>query len=244
VTEAKWLARPRHAWPRLCAMIRFLERHDGNRRRLRLFASACCRGAWDLLRLGGARGAVELAEAWADGEVSGAQLAAAHGHPDFARLEAELSGEGAAEIGLSYCVVAAIRAARALASPSPDIPDIARATSLDLARDFPVDSGWARSGEWRGVRPDEAALGGHLRALRDIFGNPFRPAGFDPRWRTAEVTALARGIYEDRALDQLPVLADALMDAGCADDAILEHCGLKGPHVRGCWVVDLARGKG
>jgi len=79
--------------------------------------------------------------------------------------------------------------------------------------------------------------------LRDIFGNPFHPVAFDPAWRTEAVVGLARGAYEDRAFDRLPVLADALEDAGCADAAVLAHCRGPGPHVRGCWVVDLVLGK-
>jgi hypothetical protein len=79
--------------------------------------------------------------------------------------------------------------------------------------------------------------------LRCIFGNPFRPVAFDARWRTADVLGLARGIYEDRAFDRMPLLADALMDAGCDSDDILTHCRCDGPHVRGCWVVDLVLGK-
>jgi hypothetical protein len=79
--------------------------------------------------------------------------------------------------------------------------------------------------------------------LRDIFGNPFRPVAFDPRWRSSDVTGLARAIYEDRAFDRMPVLADALMDAGCAEEQVLAHCRSEGPHVRGCWVVDLVLGK-
>ena len=79
--------------------------------------------------------------------------------------------------------------------------------------------------------------------LRDIFGNPFRPAVFDSRWRTADTLGLARGIYAHRAFDRLPLLADALMDAGCDDDQIISHCRTGGPHVRGCWVVDLVLGK-
>ena len=79
--------------------------------------------------------------------------------------------------------------------------------------------------------------------IRDIFGNPFRPVDFDPRWRTSDVVGLARAIYEDRAFDRMPILADALMDAGCADDQIIGHCRGDGPHVRGCWVVDLVMGK-
>jgi hypothetical protein len=80
------------------------------------------------------------------------------------------------------------------------------------------------------------------RLLRDIFGNPFRPVVFDPRWRTADTVALATGIYEDRAFDRLPLLADALMDAGCADEQVLGHCRSEG-HTRGCFVVDLVLGK-
>jgi hypothetical protein len=79
--------------------------------------------------------------------------------------------------------------------------------------------------------------------VRDIFGNPFRPVPIDPRWRTADVLGLAGGIYEERAFDRMPLLADALMDAGCDSDDILAHCRSGGPHVRGCWVVDLVLGK-
>jgi hypothetical protein len=82
------------------------------------------------------------------------------------------------------------------------------------------------------------------RALvRCVLGNPFRPAAVDPRWRTADAVGLARAIYEDRAFDRLPILADALTDAGCDDEQILAHCRSSGPHVRGCWVVDLVLGK-
>ncbi len=79
--------------------------------------------------------------------------------------------------------------------------------------------------------------------LRDIFGNPFRPVSLDPAWRTSTVLALASGIYEERAFDRLPILADALQDAGCDHADILTHCGGSGPHVRGCWVIDLVLGK-
>jgi hypothetical protein len=79
--------------------------------------------------------------------------------------------------------------------------------------------------------------------IRDIFGNPFRPVTADPSWLTSTVAALARGIYADRAFDRLPILADALQDAGCDHADILDHCRGHGPHVRGCWVVDLLLGK-
>jgi hypothetical protein len=80
--------------------------------------------------------------------------------------------------------------------------------------------------------------------LRDIFGNPFRPVAFNPAWRTSDVVLLAQGIYDDRAFDRMPILADALQDAGCDCDDILGHCrDANQPHARGCWVVDLILGK-
>jgi hypothetical protein len=77
---------------------------------------------------------------------------------------------------------------------------------------------------------------------RDIFGNPFRPVTLDPRWQTSTVVDLAAAIYQERAFDRMPILADALMDAGCDNDDILNHCRGPGPHVRGCWPLDLLLG--
>jgi hypothetical protein len=82
--------------------------------------------------------------------------------------------------------------------------------------------------------------------LRDIVGNPFRLVTVDTAWLENNdkcVVRLAQAIYAGRAFDRLPILADALEDAGCTDAAILEHCRGPGPHVRGCWVVDLLLGK-
>jgi hypothetical protein len=81
---------------------------------------------------------------------------------------------------------------------------------------------------------------------RDIFGNPFRPGAIDPvwlRWDSGAVMRLAQAIDDKQVFDRLPVLAEALEDAGCTDAAILDHCRGPGPHVRGCWVVDLILGK-
>jgi hypothetical protein len=79
--------------------------------------------------------------------------------------------------------------------------------------------------------------------LRDIFGNPFKPVALDPSWRTEADVAIAEGIYAERAYKRMPVLADALEDAGCSHEDILSHCRGDGPHVRGCWVVDLLTGR-
>jgi hypothetical protein len=78
-----------------------------------------------------------------------------------------------------------------------------------------------------------------LELARCIFGNPFRPVEFDTLWRSETVLALATGIYTERAFDRLPILADALEEAGCDHSDILTHCRGPGPHSRGCWVVDL-----
>jgi hypothetical protein len=83
-----------------------------------------------------------------------------------------------------------------------------------------------------------------VSVLRDIFGNPFRPVSLDAEWLTSTVVALATGIYAERAFDRMPILADALQDAGCTNEDVLAHCrDTSLTHVRGCWVVDLVLGK-
>ena len=91
--------------------------------------------------------------------------------------------------------------------------------------------------EWR----DELRELAHL--ARDIFGNPFHPVTFLPEWRTSTVLALAQQMYDSREFSAMPILADALQDAGCDNADILDHCRGPGPHVRGCWVVDLVLSK-
>ena len=83
--------------------------------------------------------------------------------------------------------------------------------------------------------------------LRCIVHNPFRPVSALSidllSWNSGLIFKLAQGIYDDRAFDRLPILADALEEAGCTDADILNHCRQPGEHVRGCWVVDLVLGK-
>jgi hypothetical protein len=101
-----------------------------------------------------------------------------------------------------------------------------------------------------------AELQVQVTLLRDIVGNPFRP--LPPRrgkrawehkkhlwlaWNNGTVPKVAQAIYDERAFDRMPELADALEQAGCANADILAHCREPGPHVRGCWVVDLPLGK-
>jgi hypothetical protein len=75
--------------------------------------------------------------------------------------------------------------------------------------------------------------------FRDVAGSPFRHAVVRAEWRTSNVVALAQGIRMESAYDRMPMLADAIQAAGCEDDQLLDHCRGKGPHVRGCWVVEL-----
>ena len=79
--------------------------------------------------------------------------------------------------------------------------------------------------------------------LREIVGIPFRDITFPSDWRTDTVLSLAKQMYDSREFGAMPILADALQDAGCENADILDHCRGPGPHVRGCWVVDLILGK-
>src|SRR5262249_37771659 len=122
----------------------------------------------------------------------------------------------------------------------------------DAAYNAAIPLGW-----WGGapafVPPDEIILEAardrgveavaQCALMHDIFGNPFRPTAVDPDWLTSTVALLARGIYEERAFDRMPILADALQDAGCDSDDLLTHLRGSGPHVRGCWALDLVLGK-
>ena len=104
---------------------------------------------------------------------------------------------------------------------------------------FDAYSSWA---SWRSSTPQAVQLK-FLKQLRCIMGNPFRPIAFVPSWRTETAVALATGIYAERAFDRMPILADALEEAGCDSADVLSHCRGPGPHARGCWVVDSVLGK-
>jgi hypothetical protein len=128
----------------------------------------------------------------------------------------------------------------------------ARAAVAGMLRDRCLPGGW-----WNEALMVQLAVGGDAAAiargrvgedgdveiskiLRDLLGNPFRPASLRPALHDpAAAVALARGIYDTRSFEELPILADALEESGFTDEAILSHCRGPGPHVRGCWVVDL-----
>ena len=128
---------------------------------------------------------------------------------------------------------------------------LAEAEALEIVRK--VDEGKQRSqdDEFEAeMKRDRAAAKQLARVLREIVGNAFTPPRFEPAWRTDTVTQLAQGIFEERAFERMVILADALLDADCDEEAILRHCrgtevGVKEPpqHIRGCWVIELALGR-
>lgn len=121
-----------------------------------------------------------------------------------------------------------------------------RKARLDMARaEEIVRRIEQQSAEGAGERREKSYGKLLARLLHDLVGNPFSEYRFDPRWRTATVVDLARTIRDERAFDRMPILADALLDADCDEEAILRHCrgtekhaSEKHQHVRGCWVLD------
>jgi hypothetical protein len=219
MTEAQWLAGDDPAGVPAGLRGRVSDRTA------RLFACACCRAAWHLLPDERSRGAVEAAERLADGPLT-----------DDERRAAVLAAGGALERSTGACFRAATAAWLTLTYGGDRGGEAARAWSV---------AGEVRAGLRLAVWEDVAdeVLAAQVRLARCIFGNPFRPVSVDPSWLTSTVVTLAAGIYADRAFDRLPIFADALQDAGCDNADVLDHCRGPGPHVRGCWVLDLVLGK-
>ncbi|WP_227254493.1 hypothetical protein [Frigoriglobus tundricola] len=188
-------------------------------RKLRLYGCAACRRIWELMDAA-SRGAVVASEQFADGLISEEQL-------DLRSAAAEETYEDAV-IDNDDLKAHVTHAASYSSSPSLALHVLAEALDAIL----PAAPGGAT---------EECAAQADL--LRDIFGNPFRPIAINPAWLTSDVLALARGIYDERAFDRMPILADALQDAGCDNIDVLNHCRGDGLHVRGCWVVDMVLGK-
>ncbi len=109
---------------------------------------------------------------------------------------------------------------------------------------------WLGSDEWWEHEAESAMSTERLAQaslIRDIFGNPFHSRFPLPSamlgWNDRTVPRIAEGIYADRAFDRMPILHDALLDAGCNDEALLSHCRNPDGHVRGCWALDAILGK-
>ena len=113
---------------------------------------------------------------------------------------------------------------------------------IELVESTPVP--WRVMGEVLQVIRDQPGRQQLCAIIRDVFGNPFRPVTFHPDWRTDTAVTLARQMYDSREFSAMPILADALQDAGCDNDELLTHCrDANQVHVRGCWVVDLVLDK-
>ncbi len=179
-------------------------------RKLRLFAVACCRRATWLFRDTQSRDALDLIDGFSDGSANNCEFW------PLLNWEAEIGGERGSQL-LVMEVPAWWRITMALREVKYEVV-------TKLAADL--------------IKKEISEEAAQSDLLHDIFGNPFRPIALDPSWLTPTVKALAQFIYDDRAFDQMPLLADELVKSGCTVPEILDHCQGMGPHVKGCWVLD------
>jgi hypothetical protein len=189
-------------------------------RRARLVVCGLARQAWIILPDDRLRAGVEIAERHADGEANAAELAKAE------RRASPVGDWGAfPHLGREFAL-GALELYRATQAAKAAL----RADSWEALK-------WATNSDWCSDTWFDLA--------RDIFGNPFgRLPKIVPAWRTPLTRSMTQTIYEEHRFGDLPILADALEEAGCTDADILAHCRGSGPHVRGCWVIDLLLGKG
>ena len=215
MTEEEWLAleNPLH-------MLRLLGA-PMSKRKLRLFCCALCRTVWDNISNEQCRTAIDIAERFADDRSTRAEL-----HASWVAVDrAQISHLRAPRPGWQRAVLAAVAP-----ESSPETV---------LAKRWL--RGWSNEADGS---PSQNRLWERDRLiLLDLTGPQFRAVTFDPAWRTDTAVLLARQMYESRDFGAMPILADALQDAGCDSDDVLNHCRGPGPHVRGCWVVDMALGK-
>ncbi len=222
MTEAEWLA---------CEdpeqMSLWITECGENRRKCRMLGCACARRLWHLLN-DTYQTAVKVAEMYEDDLADLRELEAAHREAEVASYR-DFAGDTAVDLARIVVTHAA--------HPSDPFANLDKAVSA-----FAFDAENAEV-DWDEARENELAV--QVALIHDIFGNPFRPVTLDPLWLTSDVQALAQGIYAERAFDRMPILADALQDAGCTSDDVLNHCrDANQVHVRGCWVLDLLLGKG
>jgi hypothetical protein len=264
VAEELSMIRTEEAW-RSCTnpdeLLRLLVELDGiSSRQARLFACACARHIWSMLSDERSRQAVIVAERYADGLIGDAELFEAF----ESAHTAEYSGERKRGVPPAFSAAAACAATEHEYTedkyyPLECYPYAARPLQLALAgakcaaertRHALCHAAVGPPAHPEGPYSTEqsqtlevhrsAAASLQCQLLRDIAGNPFRPVLIEPAWltwRDGLVQRLARRIYDERASDLYPILADALEDAGCADSTILDHCRQPEGHARGCWVI-------
>jgi hypothetical protein len=226
MTEAEWLTSA--DVPKLLEYLSERTTH----RKFRLFACACCRRIWHLLNQQ-AQHAIAIAELYADGFTTEEEVEAAR------KIVTECCNETAlrpsdAKYSWSY------GAARMVLFETPFWKPNQPAQWSEGAARSAAEAAWRDRGE-HGPASETTH---QLTLLRDVFENPYSPGWVEPEWLTSTVVALAAQMYESRDFGAMPILADALQDAGCDNDDVLNHSRGPGPHVRGCWVVDLVLGKG
>jgi hypothetical protein len=191
-------------------------------RKLRLFAVYCFRNIVHSENELEVRHAVDLGEQFADGIITDSEFYSTHEPVNRVWLRDFGSDRVSAAV---WC----------LTHDAISDPFIAAGGACANG----IDAAQYRAGTGSSVA--EAAL--QAAWLRDIFPSPFRPKYVTRNWflwNGGSATILARQMYESRDFSAMPILADALQDAGCDNDDILNHCrNANGVHVRGCWVVDL-----
>jgi hypothetical protein len=200
-------------------------------RKVLLFQVACCRRIWHLAPAD-CRAVVELAESRADGEAAYEDVAAAcDAKDDSYDLVREIVGKFDSWEPWGYWDEVVSKAAMAEGGAASDqVSEPHKLGAFNLA--------------YGAAEKSQADL------LRDLLGNPHHLPELDPSWLTPTVVNLASVAYQERSLPsgeldpaRLSVLADALEDAGCTDPDLLGHLRSPGPHVRGCWALDLILGK-
>lgn len=206
-------------------------------RKLLLLNAAFARRVAGVMPDDSARGLIELTERRADGLVGDEEWAGTLGAvlDQYLGNEAARDGAGGATFGVL------MRLYR-----TEPVETLRLAAAVVEARQYlAYHTGYPatlRPEEWvqMAARTEVTEL---AELCRCVIGNPYLPVAVRADWHTSTVVALARGVYEERAFDRLPILADALQDAGCENETILAHCRGAGPHARGCWVVDGLLGK-
>jgi hypothetical protein len=216
MTESEWLSSEDPN-----AMLEFLDDRM-SKRKTRLFACACCRRVLHLIPDSRVRAALEVSEEFADRASTRKQLAEAYAIA-WEVYESAMSA-GAPEEPFTEAVE------MVCGETLEDAVEVAQETRLDeAAYDQPTEKDRKFAARERKAQ---------AKILRDFFGNPFRPAAVSRTWLVPSVVRLAQRIYESRAFDEMPALADALERAGCTESQMLRHCRKEKAHARGCWVLD------
>lgn len=230
------------------AAHRKLSRVKGHRRKLRLLCCAAARIHWDRLPNDQIRDVIIAAERHADTEIRRVALRSARDQASDPQVESisGLLGDAVQNIlsffGLSSPQWNQSRELLTLLDCLSSAQVGLRRARLGLASSARLAV--AYNGDRFNQEIWQQARAHHAEAIRDLFGDPFAPVVFEGSWNTLAVHKLARAIHSRHAFGDLPILADALEEAGCAAMPVLEHCRGPGPHVRGCWVIDGILGRG